>query len=62
MTSAGVDDYRHSIQVNGETIAVISRKGNGVNATRYLLHDYLGSVAKIGWDFSAFGLRRNPMI
>ena len=65
----GVTDWRHSIVAGGETVAIVSRKSSGTNATWYLLKDHLGSIAKIlngsgqeyvSESFEAFGARRDP--
>jgi RHS repeat-associated protein len=60
-------DWRHYISANGQTVAIVSRKG-GVTTTRYLLNDHLGSIAAIfdsngapilTESFDAFGARRD---
>jgi RHS repeat-associated protein len=70
VTSGGVDDYRHSIMVGSQTVAIMSRTTSGVNTTRYLLEDHQGSIARItsstgttyvSENFSAFGMRRDPL-
>lgn len=62
-------DYRHSIQANGQAVAIMSRLSSGANATRYILDDHEGSIAKITdssgaitltESFTAYGNRRNP--
>jgi RHS repeat-associated protein len=67
--TAGADDYRYYISANGHTVAIMSRTSTGVNATRYMLRDYQGSVTKIAdssggnvasESFTAYGARRNP--
>jgi RHS repeat-associated protein len=69
VTANGTDDYRYRIQANGQSIAIMSRISSGTNATRYILSDYQGSIAKltdsggnaiVSESFTAFGARRNP--
>jgi RHS repeat-associated protein len=68
VTANGVDDYRHYITANGDTVAIVSRRSDGTNATRYMLEDSLGSVVGIAGSngspivtesFDAFGRRRD---
>lgn len=69
VTKAGVTEWRHSIQANGKSVAVVSLSSPGnVTKIRYMLEDHQGSVAKIlsstgatlvSESFTAFGARRN---
>ena len=69
VTTGSTADFRHYIYANGTAVTVVSRASTGVNATRYLLRDHLGGVAKItsatgatlvSESYTAFGARRNP--
>lgn len=70
VTVGGVTDWRHYIAVNGQKVALVSRKSVGGESVSYLLQDHLGSVAKIlnasgptyeyvSESFEAFGARRD---
>ena len=68
VTSGSMVDYRHYIKVGSRAIAILSRKSDGTNATRYVLEDHQGSPARITEadgssyvqeSFSAFGARRD---
>jgi RHS repeat-associated protein len=69
VTAGGVIDWRHYIQVGDRTVAIMSRQNPGTNATRYILPDDQGSIAKItnsagttdvSENFSPCGTRRDP--
>ena len=71
VTVGGVTDYRHYITATGGIVAIVSRRSDGVNSTRYILKDYLGSVARIvnsdgtsfaAESFAAFGGRRDSQV
>ena len=44
VVSGGVTEYKHFIHVNGESLALYSRKSTGTNATYYRHDDPLGST------------------
>jgi RHS repeat-associated protein len=47
VTIGNLTDYRHYIAGVQGTVAIVSRRSDGVNATRYVLRDFIGSVARI---------------
>ncbi|MFC4313275.1 toxin TcdB middle/N-terminal domain-containing protein [Steroidobacter flavus] len=68
VTIGSVTDYRHYIHGIGGTVAIVSRRSDGTNTTRYMLEDHLGSPARIlnsdgtalvRESFDAFGGRRD---
>jgi RHS repeat-associated protein len=65
---SGVDDWRHYVKVNGQTVAIVSRHSDGVEAVTYTLGDVQGSAAVFAnsagealltQSFDAFGQARN---
>lgn len=70
VTSDGLTDWRHYIEVGGAPVALMSRKSTGSNTTRYLLKDALQSVAEVldtagatyvSESFAPFGARRDAL-
>ena len=67
--SGGVTSHRHYIYAGNRPIAITTQRSNGVNDTRYLHTDHLGSVAAVTDEtgavverlsYDVFGKRRNP--
>ena len=67
VVTGGTTDFRHFVNVNGQSIAVVSRKSTGTNAATYRLDDHLGSTEhltdNVGANvvmesFGAYGQRR----
>ena len=67
VVSGGVTEYKHFIHVNGESLALYSRKSTGTNATYYRHDDHLGSTEHLTDNaganvvmesFGAYGKRR----
>ena len=65
--TGGTTDFRHFIHVNGQSVAVVSRKSTGTNASTYRLDDHLGSTEHLTdatganvvmESFGAYGQRR----
>jgi RHS repeat-associated protein len=65
--ASGVTEYKHYIAAGGDAVAVRTLRSSGVNDTRYLYKDHLGSVDVITDDagalvsrlsYDAFGARR----
>ncbi len=68
-TNDGEVEQRHFVRAAGQTIAIVTRKSEGEDETRYLHRDHLGSIDTITsatgavlerLSFDAFGKRRNP--
>jgi RHS repeat-associated protein len=68
VTVGTLTDFRHYISGPDGTVAIVSRRTDGANTTRYILKDHLGSVARIlnsngtafvSESFEAFGGRRD---
>lgn len=68
VTAGGVVDWRHYVKVEGQTVAVISRKSNSTNAVHYPLEDNQGSSSTltdgsgsllVRQSYTAFGLPRD---
>lgn len=68
VVKGGVANFRHHINANGRTVAIVNRTG-GTTSTSYLLTDHLGSVdtvtdasgnVVVKESFDAWGKRRNP--
>ena len=66
-TVGAVTEHLHYIQAGGETIAIYTSRSSGINDTRYLHKDHLGSVDVVTGDlgvtverfsYDAFGKRR----
>ena len=67
VVSGGTTEYKHFIHVNGESLALYSRKSSGTNATYYRHDDHLGSTEHLTDNaganvvmesFGAYGKRR----
>jgi RHS repeat-associated protein len=67
VVTGGTTDFRHFINVNGQSIAIVSRKSTGTNASTYRLDDHLGSTEHLTdsaganvvmESFGAYGQRR----
>lgn len=65
---SGIVEYKHYVSASDGPIAIVTRRSNGTNDTRYLHKDHLGSVDAITNEsgglvvrlsFDAFGKRRN---
>ena len=54
---SGVIEYKHYISAGGDPVAMRTLRSNGVNDTRYLHKDHLGSVDTITDEFGAVVLR-----
>ncbi len=68
VSDGSVTDWRHYIQAEGQTVAIVSRKSNSVNAVNYPLEDNQGSgstltnssgTAVVRQSYTAFGLPRD---
>lgn len=65
---SGVVEYKHYVLAGGKPVAMLTRRSNGVNDTRYFHSDHLGDVdvitnesgtVLVRLSFDAFGKRRN---
>ncbi len=47
VVTGGATDFRHFINVNRQSVVVVSRKSTGTNASTYRLDDHLGSTVHL---------------